>query len=423
MSLRNKTVVLIHPAWHSGGGHRVFCSQANAYRQLGAEVLSLAVGRGLERNASNKVFWSEYFSKTTDLVALERFSTGPTKACLRSFGGWLRALRLIFGNVCEQMIGNAELSPLPECLVARNAIDLIHCNLFYNMPLALRIKARFGAPIVLETFDIQAYQFDLARATSAYLHRRSSTDELLKTELASTAMADTIVHLNSDEFDFFARRLPENRHVLLYPAVGLAPAPRERPYFLIVAGDHRGNYLSVAWFLENVYPLASDVDLKIVGRVDEIFRILDPETLERYGSVFVGRVNDLNDYYDNATAVLLPIIAGHGLSIKTLEAMSTGVSLVATPLAFRGMRVDVTKLDNVWLAQDAPNFARCMREVAQLARSDADYAQSGDRSAELGQRRAVAATKKVHDELFSFESYVRGISHVAQVTTLSGTVR
>src|SRR5262249_4131885 len=43
MDLVGKSVVLIHPAWHSCGSHSVFCSQVDAYRALGAHVLSLAV--------------------------------------------------------------------------------------------------------------------------------------------------------------------------------------------------------------------------------------------------------------------------------------------------------------------------------------------------------------------------------------------
>lgn len=421
--LQNKTVVLIHPSWHSGGSHRVFCAQADAYRELGARVLSLAVSVGFRQNASNKAFWDEYLARTADLDVAERFVTGPTRSCIRSLAGWRRAGELVFGNISEQMIGNAELSPLPERLTARPSIDLVHCNFFYHMPLALRLKAMFGAPIVLDTHDIQAYQFELWRARSVYLRLRSSPAKLLKPELTYTAMADAIVHINADEYEFFASRLPEKKHLLLYPPAKLLSSdPHPRPYFLIVGSNHQGNYLSVAWFLENVYPLIPDIELKIVGRVDEIFRLRAPKTLERYRSLFIGRVDDLNPYYNGATAVLLPIVAGHGLSIKTVEAMSTGVPLVTLPLAFRGMRIDVAKLDNVWLANDAPGFARCMREAERWSLAQATGARRSGRDAARPESSSPAATRRAYEELFSFDAYLRGIASTAEMAAQNGSV-
>ncbi len=52
---------------------------------------------------------------------------------------------------------------------------------------------------------------------------------------------------------------------------------------------------------------------------------------------FLGRVEDPGAVYANARLVLLPTIGGTGLSIKTVEALSSGLPLIATPQALRGM--------------------------------------------------------------------------------------
>ncbi|MCG5029716.1 glycosyltransferase family 4 protein, partial [[Ruminococcus] torques] len=52
--------------------------------------------------------------------------------------------------------------------------------------------------------------------------------------------------------------------------------------------------------------------------------------------------------------------AGTGLSIKTVEAMASGLPLIASPLAFRGMHVDPAGLGNVALAADADAFAKAL---------------------------------------------------------------
>ena len=59
--------------------------------------------------------------------------------------------------------------------------------------------------------------------------------------------------------------------------------------------------------------------------------------------------------------VLLPTTEGHGLSIKTVEAMSTGLPLVATSLAFRGMEINPAHLCNVFIADDPAEFATAVR--------------------------------------------------------------
>src|SRR5262249_15624401 len=136
MDLIGKSVVLIHPAWHSCGSHSVFCAQVDAYRALGAHVLSLAVGIGLSQNSNKRLFWNHYYTRTRDLTAHERLHTGPSRRFFHKpefLGPGL--LRWITANYAQQLAGNAEFSPLPRLLRSRDSIDLIHCNHYFNMPL------------------------------------------------------------------------------------------------------------------------------------------------------------------------------------------------------------------------------------------------------------------------------------------------
>ena len=78
-----------------------------------------------------------------------------------------------------------------------------------------------------------------------------------------------------------------------------------------------------------------------------------------------GRVDvaKLHDAYRNAAAVLLPATAGHGISIKTIEALSCGAPLIATPLAFRGLGINAAGLPNVTVTEDAAGFAAALRRA------------------------------------------------------------
>ena len=127
---------------------------------------------------------------------------------------------------------------------------------------------------------------------------------------------------------------------------------------------------------------------------------------------FRGRVEagDLHDAYRNASAVLLPATAGHGISIKTIEALSCGAPLIATPLAFRGLGIDMAGLPNVTVTEDGPAFAAALRGA---------YANRHVR----GASRASAATRKIYEERFAFAAYRNAllaiVEEAAKVATTS----
>ena len=410
----------------------MFASQAAAYQALGARVLSLAVGTTLKQGARNRGFWSYYYGATGDLAADERYHTGPSRYSLVLDGRRLkRAMQLIGCDYAAQMAGLAELSPMPGRLGRRRDIDLIHCNHYFNMPLALRLKALSGAPILLETHDVQSRQYALRGARTLYANRLSSLAEMEASELALAARADALAHINAEELAFFSERLPSHRHMLLYPALRAGRAEHSH-YFLAVASANYPNYLSIAWLLERVLPLAEPIHLAIVGNVDHELQRRAPGLYQRHKHAFKGRVDDLQGYYDAAAGVLLPVVAGHGLAIKTVEALQSGAPLIATPMAFRGMAIDAGRIENVRLADQPLAFAQHLDEVSaaaaraeavRLAGADAAAARQGNGgspmpAAELHMQqvkawRARSGSRKVFAELFSFPRYVERLDRIA----------
>jgi glycosyltransferase involved in cell wall biosynthesis len=430
--LEGKTVVIIHPAWHSCGSHAVFCSQVVAYRALGARVLALAVGTTLDQGSRNRRFWSHYYGAAGDLAADERYHTGPSRYSLLLDGQRLRrAVELVGCDYAAQMAGLAELAPMPGGLARRRDIDLIHCNHYFNMPLALRLKALSGAPILLETHDVQSRQYELRGATRLFSGVRSSLAEMEASELALVAKADALAHINAEEAAYFAERLPGHRHVLLYPALRARRADH-RHYFLAVASANYPNYLSIAWLLERVLALAEPINLAIVGNIDHEFQARAPGLYRRHRDAFKGRVDDLEGFYDAAAAVLLPVVAGHGLAIKTVEALQSGAPLIATRMAFRGMAIEADRIENVRLADQPLEFAQHLDEVSaaaaraeavRLAGAEAAAARRGNgagamTAAELHMHqiragRARSGSRKVFTELFSFPRYVGRLDQIA----------
>jgi glycosyltransferase involved in cell wall biosynthesis len=398
LPLAGKDVLLVHPAWHSCGSHKVFVSQARAYRSLGAKVTSLALAD--QPGATQGSHWHRaYLAATRDLEADRRCFAGmpwhrlPSPEFLRAARHWLH------GNFAEMLVETTKLVVLPDA----PRPDLVHCNHFFCMPAALRLGG--GAPVLLETHDLQARQYDLRNRAGWSLPPVARYEDMLAIELGAMRTTDLLVHLNDEEAVTFRELLPEKSHALLYPAVDPVTPGSGGPDLVIVASANYANFRSLVWFLTEVLPLAPGLPVRIYGNVHQEFRMRAPSLLRRHASLFHGRVAELGAVYGNAAAILLPTTEGHGISIKTIEALSSGAPLIATSYAFRGLAIATTGLGNVTIASNAAAFAAAMRAAA--ASSDMPEPD-----------RTTSATRCLYETRFAFSPYRRSL--LALVAPLLG---
>ena len=406
--LLGKSVLLIHPAWHSCGSHQVFVSQVRAYRHLGAKVLSLAVADmpGWSEGSSGA---TSYLAATADLDADVRLLTAlPWGHVFRP--DFLRAgLHWLRGNSAAVGLEAAKSASLPHERLDREPIALIHCNHFFCLPAALRLNGKLRCPIFLDTHDIQARQYALRNRQSLRLPPVLQYEEMLALELKIMKGADLLIHLNAEEADHFQAFIPDQRHALLYPAVPAMPMGSGGGPPIIVASANYPNFLGLSWFLQEVLPHASDVPVQIYGNIDRELKLRAPELYRAHARLFHGRVDrgELYSAYERACAVLLPATAGHGISIKTVEAMSSGAPLIATPLAFRGLGLDPATLANVRIAEDGAAFA------AALARAYADRNLPS-------QARQSAPTRQLYEKHFAIDAYQNSLGTIVERAIRSG---
>ncbi len=394
-----KTVAVVHAAWHSCGSYQVNVSQIAAYRALGARVISVAMMDDLARRPPGGARWPAYIDASRDIGADRRYYSGAPFSSLASgllIDGWWR---LIHGDQASWLVELAKRTPLPEGF-ERETIDFIHANHYFTLPFVETLMRGRKVPVVLETQDIQARQYVLRNKGGFFIPPYATYDDMLEVELSWMRRADLCAHLNEEEHRDFQKLLPDLRHALIYPAVASAPQARGHD-IIIVASDNYGNYMSLRWFLEEVAPLAGDARVAIYGNIDGGVKRRDAGLYEAHRALFKGRVDDIGAVYANAGCVLLPTVEGHGLSIKAVEALSSGAPLVATPLAFRGMQVDPAKLGNVALAENAQQFAELWRDAqARTERGDAAGSERSD-------------TRRLYEDAFSPEAYARALATVA----------
>jgi glycosyltransferase involved in cell wall biosynthesis len=360
--LAGRTIALVHPAWHSCGTYRVVLGQIAAYRALGARLFPIAVATDPGFAPQHAWMWRSFVAATPELDAGERYFAGaPFRSVLEP-----RFLKnvlwpYIHGDQAVIRTGLAERAAIsPQAEATR--FDLVHCNHFFLMPVAKRLAR--GAKILLDSHDLQARQFALMNERVPWLKPHVGFDAMLGQELAQMSGADLLIHLNAREAEEFEALLPQNAHALLYPAVPEAPTGPGGDDIVIVSSNNSANVDSAIWFLREVAPLVDGMNFKIAGSVDAGVKAREPALYERYKSWFLGWVDDPGAVYRSAKCVALPTIGGHGLSIKTVEAMASGLPLIATRLALRGMGEEALRLEGVTIADAPQDFAEALRKVA-----------------------------------------------------------
>lgn len=401
-ALAGKTVAIVHPAWHSCGAYEVYVGQAEAYRAMGARVITVACS-DMPGFAPESHRWAEYRRLTPEMEAMPRYFAGVSYPKFLTPKFFARAVIPYWrGDGAAMRAGFAEHAALSPGADGER-VALVHCNHFFCMPVAHRLARRDAvpAPIVLDTIDVQARQFDLINDAARFvLPPRASFDKMLAQEIAAMRPAAGLLHINVEERDFFAARMPDAAHHLLYPAVRDMRGAAGGDAVLIVASNNAANVESLAWFLRVVMPAAGDPPVVIAGNVDMGLRAKDEALYQRHRQRFLGRVDDLSAVYRGARLILLPTVAGTGISIKAAEALSTGLPLIASPLAVRGMALDLAALRNAIVAPDAPTFAAALRSgVANPRRPSAEEIAGSD-------------TRRAYERLFSADAYADNLANI-----------
>ena len=395
--LAGRTIAVVHADWHSCGSYEINVTQAATYRALGARVISVAVSDHLGHTPDRPSAWQTYIAATPDMPADKRYYTGPSLLTVLRPDFLLGDYRqLIRGNHAAFNAGIFGRGAVPPDLAAER-IDLVHCNHFFCMPFVEKLLDGNRCPVVLETQDIQADQYRLRNEGAFLLPPRATYDEMLGIELEWMRRADLMVHLNAGEDATFRALLPDEPHALIYPAVPPVPTAPGGSHIVMVASANRGNVLSIEWFLTQILPRAGDVKVAIVGNVDGALARHSPALYARYRALFRGRVDDIGAVYANAALVLLPTSEGHGLSIKTVEALSSGLPLIATPQAFRGMQVDPGSLGNVTVAETPDDFAAALHAAA-------------GRPPATGAERLASDTRRFYEAHFSLQAYRQALA-------------
>lgn len=320
----------------SAGNTTLIRGQIAALRGLGFAVDALAVHR------AGRFHRLEAHRDALAAAGLGTvYETGPhvTPATLAGSIGRLRPAPEGRPHPVLALQGASAAMPVPDALRtgagARHGLVISHY--LDHLPLARRVAG--PAPVIVELHDIQA------NVIPADDRPYAAAD--LETMTQALAQADAVIVLSREEADTMAARLGAGKVALIYPpgAGPVAPAPEPEPKapaeILFVGARHHPNREGLAWFVSEVGPrlaaMVPEMRLRVLGTVvDDARQRGELASISAPWVDLTGRVDDLAPYYARAGAVIVPILRGGGISIKTIEAMAQGRAVVSTTQGLRG---------------------------------------------------------------------------------------
>jgi glycosyltransferase involved in cell wall biosynthesis len=386
-SSESRAVIILGPPWPRSGSGRGMQNQVDYYRSRGYYVVFISVPVHCSYTESHPD-WDELKRGMQEFGADRTFHAyiDQRRFAVAKYTEWMR--RCFRGTALDWIIFTAAAARLSDDaynFVKKLNVSLVHVNHVFTLEFArnlLKHVIRSGAvPMILETHDIQAYALMERGEINDWTHRKDSLDSLLRSEIARLEKTEVLIHVSTDDLEFFKRRLPQKRHVLSMPTINesfvsdLRSVPKASMEIdlLFVGHDTAPNAEAIEWLFEQVWPLISDerYRLKIVGSIAKSVHRSVPALLKKFGSCFAGQVPNLTPFYSAARCVIAPMVSGTGISCKTIEALAIGKPFVGTSKAYRGM--PMTALEEMGLrAHDTPEaFANAILDALQMEKEAA----------------------------------------------------
>jgi hypothetical protein len=416
---RAPVVLFLRPDWSNCGSFTTFKGIALRYARRGTIILDIALDARRRKysiaEAAERIDVSRHeFSPAFTCVAT-RSRTWATRRAHRSSDP--------SGLVAEHVARYAQVAAPPwlRDLVHASRADYAYVNHYFTLEYLKCLQ--LDIPLMLDTHDIQSVNYIHHKFSSKRKARSELFSELFEQEIAYFRRAKSVAFVNADELELVEAKMPsvDLFHYIAIPTIepsavgsfastgetgpqwrrdGAAPAAddarRLHPRLLIVSSQNPGNAANIDWFLQHVWPQIEETGatLDLVGTISiHVAGKALPESWAVH-----GHVPSLGDFYARADVVVLPIVKGGGVAIKTIEGLLHGRPICGTSHAFRGLGKPVQALFPK--VDDAAAFAAELQRLLQdPAAAQQRMAACRQAAAYLSPERFEAAFDKRHQAM------------------------
>jgi len=300
-----------------------------------------------------------------------RFHELPNKKRPRAWRPWFLRTRLArlfraysFCNFDVDSWYFDEIGALAKQIVEREGIDVVLSEyIFYSKTLEL-LK---GVTTVIDAHDVFADRYKTYLAVGRKPEWFSTSEA---GERRALARANFVLAIQDEDARCFRGYGHPGVHSIAYAPPVNASADATRPgrlrlCFLGSANDFNRSALDT--YLTRIHPQLQaagiDFEVVVIGRVCEVFT----HAQQMPGTVWRGRVERLEEELASCDALINSLVTGTGLPIKVLDALSSGLHVLATDGGARGLP-NRDALRSVIICDDDASWVAAVRQLAQRKR-------------------------------------------------------
>lgn len=272
----------------------------------------------------------------------------------------LNALKNLFsgGSYFLERYFSVSASAALTALIAERKFDLIQIEGLYSYPLLFKSLSFWGELLNASVSDIQesgihvvyrAHNVEheiwsrLANHESNWFKRiylKIQSKRLKKEELQLIKTVTAVVGISQVDCDYFGANNTNKVHLHL-PSVkaSLKIEVKIQPDSLFHIGSMEwdANVQALQWFLSKVWPLVKaahpHLNFHVAGKGIQAHAKMFFQT----GVHNHGEVADARAFMRAHGIAVVPLLAGSGIRMKLIEALSLGIPCVATPTAVQGL--------------------------------------------------------------------------------------
>lgn len=259
--------------------------------------------------------------------------------------------------------------PLLVTLLKKDSYD---CVIFENLTTlhCAPVVRRFGTKFILyDAHNVDSLLSEKSVTRDSY----SETDYRMTINMESSLykLADGVMTCSRQDLDTLKKmNKGQFQGVVIPNGVVINDSNKRRisdqkDNRLIFCGslDYEPNREGLLWFCTKVFPgLRAQIpflQLMVVGKGDPGTTVQNVLTAE--GIIFYGKVDDLAEYYSQASLAIVPLLTGSGTRLKVLEAMGMGVPVVSTSKGAEG--IDYTPGENICIADGETQYRQMIINV------------------------------------------------------------
>ena len=353
-----RRVAIIVPAQHvvdGAGAAAVFAHEIELFKKRRWHVTLFVVSPSLKLRAAPRTSWA----KRVELGAM-RLGADEIRLVtkVRFFSGWLSVLRLVWARLLKRVDLTVDLAvsdvmygfALKPATIPRP--DLVVCNYLSGLAVADALAGRGQQLIVLHDVIVHELSARVVKELQDRPHivtLSAANAEEVQMRIPGLVCQVGIPFRDDRPLQFGEiqgyRNLAnaiDSCNPAKVPSGGWSQsewAAHQSMDLLFVGGTHRPNIQGLACFVEECFlPYLQPHGVRLVVAGD-IGPALWQSGQEPPGVTVLGRVDNLRPLYASSKLIIVPLLTGSGLSIKTVEAVALGKPVLASTVGLRGLGV------------------------------------------------------------------------------------